>query len=190
MARAQTAEQLVAEFGVAGLLELVPTGPPDRCLYSIEYSPAVDYSLDDAPRTYQGEYTWSEYEPNSLTCTASGVTFPDPAYPTIYKIYTSVSGAPVQLRYFVGPYPETADGVWLDGCMDYYKLYYTSRTVMNKLTYYFNSQHNVTIGEIAYLVYHEMARWTASYTYRYHNYGSVIVSPEECADDLGGSQPW
>ena len=55
--RAQTAEQLVSEYGVAGLLELVPTGPPERCSYSIEYSPAVDYSLDDAPRTFDAPGT-------------------------------------------------------------------------------------------------------------------------------------
>ena len=81
-ATAQTAEQLVDTWGVAGLLEFVPTTGPDRCDY-IPYSPAINYSQPGAPAAYPGTWTWDAAQPNSLTDTSTGVTFPNSTYPTV-----------------------------------------------------------------------------------------------------------
>ena len=147
----------------------------------------MNYSSPDAPRTYTGDYSWDASMPNSLTCGESGVTFPNDEYETMFKTYTSSGGLDVELRYFAGPYSETGDGVWLDGCMDYYKMYYTVRTVMNAFSSSFSSGGNVTLGAIGYEIFHEYARHTSSYVYRYKNYGGVVYSPEECEAD---AQPW
>lgn len=148
-AKASLSDILLSEFTPEQLKAFVVSQQPGGNPYS-DYeacrlpSPAVDYSSADAPAVSQDLWTWSEEDPEFLTCVTTGVSFPNGDYDENITTHgPTLGGGSVELVAIKSAFPDglascsscgetswkgetryESDfqyGIYLQGCIDQYK---------------------------------------------------------------------
>ena len=164
------------------MLAWVPDQSPNDCRF-IDYSPAIDYSKENTPKKGEASiWSWDPSEPSELLETHSNTVFPNKDFAVETRSVKNGMDQNVNVDFVIGKYPETANGVWLGGCLSKHQTHFLGKTALRQIARYYNPSKpsSEKYAERVIILLDAWATKWPQYVLKSGN-TNMIISPADCA---------